>query len=183
MFFPVPWPNQLANGRTLPDWTEVPRKFHRRALRFRGPLYPQPDAVCEGGRWSGCSGSSVQGAAKDWFTNHTFIPGEPTIPDDMYDATSYAKIQALKRLKHPWTSPGTAPTFGEGCGASGGNPNGCQCKEEGPVNFCYGNEERPYGSCCAQVCNKIFFFDNNFWRTQSYRELFGIGIFVVHLEK
>lgn len=151
MFFPVPWPNQLANGRTLPDWTEVPRKFQRRALKFRGPLYPQPDAVCEGGRWSGCSGSSVQGGAKEWFTNHTFIPGEPTIPDDMYHATSYAKIQALKRLKHPWTSPGTAPTFGEGCGASGGNPNGCQCKEEGPVNFCYGNEERPYGSCCAQT--------------------------------
>ena len=25
---------------------------------------------------------------------------------------------------------------------------------------------------------KKIFFDNNFWRTQSYRELFGIGIFV-----
>jgi len=117
------------------------------ALRFQGPIYPQPDTVCQGDR---CSGSSVRGSAKDWFTNHTFIPGEPTIPDDMYDAENSARLDALKRKKHPWTSPGTAPTFGEGCGANGGNPNGCQCKEEGPINFCYGNEDRPYGSCCAQ---------------------------------
>ena len=87
----------------------------------------------------------------DWFTNHTFIPGEPTIPDDMYDANSAAAIEYKKRQKHPWSSPGTAPTFGEGCGANGGNPNGCGCKEAGPVNFCYGNDDRPYGSCCAQV--------------------------------
>ena len=27
---------------------------------------------------------------------------------------------------HPWAHPGMAPPAGEGCGASGGNPNGCQ---------------------------------------------------------
>ena len=148
MFYPVPWPNQLGNGFTLGP------KPNMNALRFQGPLYPQPDMVCQGDR---CSGSSVRGSAKDWFTNHTFIPGEPTIPDDMYDADNSARLDALKRKKHPWTSPGTAPTFGEGCGANGGNPNGCQCKEEGPINFCYGNEDRPYGSCCAQVCTKSVF--------------------------
>ena len=135
MFYPVPWPNQLGNGFTLGPRPN--RQFYMNALRFQGPIYPQPDTVCQGDR---CSGSSVRGSAKDWFTNHTFIPGEPTIPDDMYDADNSARLDALKRKKHPWTSPGTAPTFGEGCGANGGNPNGCQCKEEGPINFCYGNE-------------------------------------------
>ena len=152
MFYPVPWPNQLGNGFTLGPRPN--RQFYMNALRFQGPIYPQPDTVCQGDR---CSGSSVRGSAKDWFTNHTFIPGEPTIPDDMYDAENSARLDALKRKKHPWTSPGTAPTFGEGCGANGGNPNGCQCKEEGPINFCYGNEDRPYGSCCAQVCTKSVF--------------------------
>ena len=147
----MPWPNQLANGRTLPDWSQVPRRYQRKALKFRGPLYPQPNEVCRGGRYE-CSNSMVRGAAKDWFTNRTFIPGEPTIADDMYDAPSSAALQRIKLSKTPWNSPGTAPTFGEGCGASGGNPNGCQCDQEGPVNFCYGNDERPYGSCCAQVC-------------------------------
>ena len=26
---------------------------------------------------------------------------------------------------HPWLAPGTAPVWGEGCGANGGNPYGC----------------------------------------------------------
>ena len=155
MFYPMPWPNQVANGRTLPDWSQVPQRVRKNAIRYKGPLYPQPNEVCQGVR---CSPASVQGYAKDWFTNHTFIPGEPTIPDDMYDATSAARLRKLKQMKTPWNSPGTAPTFGEGCGASGGNPYGCQCPQgSGPVNGCYGNEERPYGSCCAQVSD---FFAN-----------------------
>ena len=40
---------------------------------------------------------------------------------------------------HPWGSPGSAITFGEGCGANGGNPNGCQAGEFDP---------NPYGTCC-----------------------------------
>ena len=42
--------------------------------------------------------------APEFFTNDTRIPGKHT---------------------NPWTAPGTAPTWGEGCGASGGNPLGC----------------------------------------------------------
>ena len=30
-----------------------------------------------------------------------------------------------KDMSHPWASPGSAPIHGEGCGANGGNPNGC----------------------------------------------------------
>ena len=31
-----------------------------------------------------CSGCSVQACRVDWYTNHTFIPGPVTLPDDMY---------------------------------------------------------------------------------------------------
>ena len=47
--------------------------------------------------------------------------------------------------KHPWTAPGTAPILGEGCGANGGNPQGCW--EDDPL---------PYGHCCKyQGINSI----------------------------
>ena len=26
---------------------------------------------------------------------------------------------------HPWNAPGSSPTYGNGCGANGGNPFGC----------------------------------------------------------
>ena len=31
-----------------------------------------------------CSGCSIQSCRVDWYTNHTFIPGPATLPDDMY---------------------------------------------------------------------------------------------------
>ena len=57
----------------------------------------------------------------EWYTNYTFIPGEPTLPDDMWDEFTPHPNNPQK----PWYAPGTAPTWGEGCGANGGNPNGC----------------------------------------------------------
>ena len=35
------------------------------------------------------------------------------------------QISLEASLTSPWSAPGTAPTFGEGCGANGGNPYGC----------------------------------------------------------
>ena len=50
------------------------------------------------------------------------ISGEPTLePEDMYDQFHNGK----KNKKMPWSSPGSAPIFGDGCGVNGGNPNGC----------------------------------------------------------
>ena len=63
-----------------------------------------------------------------------------------------SNLEKLKAEKHPWTSPGSAPVFGEGCGANGGNPYGCQCQEEGTDNNCYGEDDSPYGTCCDLVC-------------------------------
>ena len=55
------------------------------------------------------------------FTNNTYIPGKATLePEDMYDKWSKGK-----KLKGPFSAPGSAPIFGEGCGVNGGNPNGC----------------------------------------------------------
>ena len=39
----------------------------------------------------------------------------------MYDQFHNGK----KNKKMPWSSPGSAPIFGDGCGVNGGNPNGC----------------------------------------------------------
>ena len=58
----------------------------------------------------------------EWFTNNTQIPGEPTLPDEMYDNWL---TRNKKREKNPWAAPGTAPLYGEGCGLNGGNPDGC----------------------------------------------------------
>ena len=78
------------------------------------------------------------------------MPKFPFKPDDMYDVKDDNELQRIKEGKYPWTSPGTAPTFGNGCGAAGGSPYGCQCEDDGPVNYCYGNDDRLYGSCCGQ---------------------------------
>ena len=69
------------------------------------------------------------------FTNYTFIPGEATLePEDMYDE-NYVKKN--KDKMHPWSSPGSAPVFGDGCGANGGNPNGCDGMND------------LFGTCCG----------------------------------
>ena len=67
------------------------------------------------------------GGACMWFSNYTFIPGNPTLPKNMrtykdwyiYDWTA----------KHPWRAPGSAPIFSP-CGAAGGNPKGCEGGDE-----------------------------------------------------
>jgi len=41
---------------------------------------------------------------------------------------------------NPWAQPGTAPVYGEGCGANGGNPTGCQGDYE---------DSSPFGTCCG----------------------------------
>ena len=153
MFYPVPWSNQFGNGLTFDSEADTNSIF-----MFEGPDYPQPDEVCEGpttGDAKECSGCSVKGCATYVLTNYTFIPGDPTLPDEMYDEEcgNCRPIEDVKSRKHPWASPGTAPVFGEGCGAAGGNPYGCLCGEKAPgaPNFCYGNDTRPYGSCCQYV--------------------------------
>ena len=67
----------------------------------------------------------------------------------MYDVRDEDELQQWKDSKHPWTSPGSSPVFGNGCGASGGAPFGCLCQDDTPLNNCFGDDTRPYGSCCG----------------------------------
>ena len=177
MLYPVSWDNQEGNGLTFGPRPTA--EFYLDAYRFRGPSYPQPDDVCQNTlchpkkpiwitddcgiqtSYKNCSGCSIQGCREDWYTNHTYIPGHPTLPDDMYTYLdcpygslgncTRPSVEDLRRLKHPWSSPGTAPIFGEGCGANGGNPHGCGCQQNRLDNLtiCSGNDARPYGSCCG----------------------------------
>ena len=77
----------------------------------------------------------------------------------MYDVRDEDELQQWKDSKHPWTSPGSSPVFGNGCGAAGGAPFGCLCQDDTPLNNCFGDDTRPYGSCCgapnAEVRHKL----------------------------
>merc|ERR1740124_1369926 len=60
---------------------------------------------------------------------------------------------------NPCTQPGMAPVFGQGCGANGGNPDGCHgCGLDG---IFYGGcnadtvETNPYGTCCTKAQSGI----------------------------
>ena len=77
MYFPVPWWNTLGNGQTFgerpdPNWD----------FRHEGHEVWQPDEVCEGptsGEDRVCSSCAQTTCATFWFTNHTYIPGQPTL--------------------------------------------------------------------------------------------------------
>ena len=71
---------------------------------------------------TGCKGSCSNSAGLvSFFTNYTVVQ-EATLPEEFFDNSVRRETTAGL---HPWNSPGSAPTFGNGCGANGGNPNGC----------------------------------------------------------
>jgi len=146
MVYPISWQNYLGYGLTLgavpdPTWNHA----------WDGVDYPPdylPDEICEGGKPPCMTTWMFEAGEREAFTNYTFITGEPTLPDDMYDIRNGDdELQRWKESLHPWSSPGSAAVFGNGCGAAGGNPYGCLCQER-PANNCYGDDDRPYGACC-----------------------------------
>ena len=107
-----------------------------------------------GGSGAGCTGAKfppAEGCVMEWYSNYTFIPGEPTIPP-MSPLLTYkdacmggagsaacckapctnASMQEKGQpcvgcdwsRKNPWRAPGSAPVFSP-CGFDGGNPKGC----------------------------------------------------------
>ena len=55
---------------------------------------------------------------------------------------------------NPWTSPGAAPVFGNGCGLNGGNPGGCDGEgEESSLTLDYVRNvnvlDATFGRCCG----------------------------------
>ena len=124
MFYPTSWNEQEQIFPSL-----GPDQGHH------GLEYPLPDVFCDGSQGVKCSNSIFKGRKTDWFTNYTYV-STPTLPDDMYDGEN----ERPKKKFNPWGSPGKAPIYGEGCGANGGNPNGCNGHEA---------DSNPYGTCCS----------------------------------
>merc|ERR1711962_1096330 len=58
--------------------------------------------------WPTIHGRNV--CQNEWFTNHTYIPGEATIPEDMLGPGGHGR--------NPWYAPGTAPVYSP-CGTYG----------------------------------------------------------------
>ena len=68
-----------------------------------------------------CSGCQLGVMA--YFTNYTFV-GKRTIEKEYITPhVPYKAPGSVWRWNlNPWNSPGSAKTFGEGCGVGGGNP-------------------------------------------------------------
>jgi len=76
-------------------------------------------------------GQIFRGSSCYWFTNYTFIPGEPTLEPDMYTYEDYYWFF----FENPWRAPGSAPVHSP-CGVAGGNPRGCpEGKPQGDAFF------------------------------------------------
>jgi len=73
-----------------------------------------------------------------FFTNYTVVE-KRTLPKEFLDASTTNKSPAGK---HPWNSPGAAPIFGNGCGANGGNPNGCIGEDDVTGRCCGGSMDK-----------------------------------------
>ena len=111
MYYPMPW---HATSDCTPDMSPHDCKF---AMKI---TYPPGEECTHNSTTNGCSASAAHTA---WFTNFTSVP-EVTLPEDMFDQwTDHTETEAGL---HPWNSPGAAPTFGNGCGVNGGNPDGCE---------------------------------------------------------
>ena len=101
MYYPSPW---WATSECSPDLNPESCEFN---LKLPS---------------TGCTGyCSKQTGLVAFFTNYTVVE-KRTLPKKYLDNS--ARSQTAVGL-HPWNSPGSAPTFGNGCGANGGNPNGC----------------------------------------------------------
>ena len=78
---------------------------------------------------TGCTGECSNGIGlTSFFTNYTFVK-EATLPEEFFDDSVRRET---KGGLHPWNSPGSAPTFGNGCGVNGGNPDGCEANGGNP---------------------------------------------------
>jgi len=86
------------------------------------------------------SGRSVK-SIKSWLTDQAYLGGHGDQFEGVGNVTNpECKKQHFCTQKHPWASPGIAPSLGGGCGIFGGNPYGCPA----------GNDTRKKGSVCGQ---------------------------------
>lgn len=84
-----------------------------------------------------CQDLGLGAPACMWFTNYTFVSGEPSLPPHMrtYQDLEFNGTKYDWTKTHPWRRPGSAPVFSP-CGVAGGNPLGCPVG--GPPGECPG---------------------------------------------
>merc|ERR1712241_1049789 len=130
MYFPTTW-----NSRN-----EIKPCNGLKGAHF-GFKHELSDDACDPSTGAPCSSSALdRGWTTEWFTNFTFAAGEPSMSEEMYsDKRVSIKYEGEERY-NPWSQPGTAPIYGQGCGANGGNPNGCNGDHYDPS---------PFGTCCG----------------------------------
>ena len=123
MYHPTPW---WATKECFPDelpWKCVGNDNNNKDYGEDTGCTPRPAPSppgCVDKQWAGLT---------SYFTNFTFVE-ERTVPDEFIDTRTGWTHWVTKGL-HPWNSPGAAPTFGNGCGVSGGNPFPRGCLGEG----------------------------------------------------
>jgi len=121
MYYPNPWP---ATHECTPDMGPGACKFN---LNLKS---------------TGCTGRCGKSMGLvAFFTNYTVVE-KRTLPKEFFDYSARFKSPAGK---HPWNSPGAAPTFGNGCGANGGNPNGCIGEDDVFGRCCGGKKDKNTG--------------------------------------
>merc|ERR1712110_153877 len=85
MYYPPPWHDVSSDNSYFgPNWEPNALSLENKKRGYRGINYPLPESTCRG-RAPKCSAARLYGGANDWFTNYTFISGEPTLPRNMYD--------------------------------------------------------------------------------------------------
>ena len=110
MYYPYVW-----YAKNTPSLDKGPTKF----AFFEPPI---PEEHCQEDAPANPVGCRYGGLRfTQWFTNYTFIAGEPTMPEEMLDKW----VTPRQSKNKPWTAPGTSPVTGNGCGVNGGNQYGC----------------------------------------------------------
>ena len=121
MYYPTPWwATKWCDPNELP-WKCFGDELWKTGEDTGCTPRPAPSpAGCVKKQWVGLT---------SYFTNFTFVE-EKTVPDEFIDKEVRSTHWVTGGL-HPWNSPGAAPTFGNGCGVSGGNPFPKGCLGEG----------------------------------------------------
>ena len=114
----------------------------------------------------GSNGCSATAGRNAWFTNYTSVP-EMTIDKELLSGGRRFKSSAGL---HPWTSPGAALTYGNGCGLNGGNPDGCDGEGASKFHLDYFG----FRNLNFRQCVWAMLWQWPAWRGQSGREMRGI---------
>ena len=135
MYFPPPWHNSAPKGAVI-EGDEATAAAWRPDTNWERVFYTEPEdmEMCEN---SYCSYYMFNGDRCDFYSNYTHVPVEPFLPQEMYhNPSDSAGYEHFINERHPFSAPGTARVFGNGCGVPGGNPWGCWYNDQLPYGYC-----------------------------------------------